>query len=138
MYSVSDSLSSLSVTKPQQSSTEYDDNVHQCSSQSVDVVYDEELIEEYPSANIAFLGWSASAGAGDKSIIIEDNSISTATPECEDETPFQPDEAPSQQESQVGAELPATMLMSNNPICLKAEGDIVTGMCIYICMQLRM
>ena len=133
MYSAPDSLGCSSVTKPQQSSTEHDDNIQQCSSQSVEVAYVEELIEEFPSANIAFLGWSTSAGAGNESMIIEDNaSVSTSTLECQEESPFQIGETPSQQESQVGAELPAAILMSKNPICLKAEGDIVTGM--YICM----
>ena len=138
LYSASDSLISfLPVTIPQQSSIEYDDNIQQCSSQSVEVAYVEELIKEYPSANIAFLGWPASTVAGDESMIIEDDSNSTATQECQDETPLQSDETPlqsdetqSQQESKGGAELPATILLSKiNPICL---GDIVTGMKICL------
>ena len=104
LHSASDSLiSSLPVTTPQQPSIEHEENIQQCSSQSVEVAYVEELIEEYPSANIAFLGWPASTVAGDESMIIEDDGNSTATLECQDETPLQSDETQSQQESKGGA-----------------------------------
>ena len=109
-------ISSLPVAMPQQSSTEHDDNIQHCFSH---VAYVEELIEEYPSANIAFLGWSASTAAVDESMIIEDNaSIITLTPESQDEPPT---ETLSLEETREGAKLPSTILTSKNPIRLKAQ-----------------
>ena len=108
---------------PQQSSPLEDDRIMQYPTsveQSNEMTCVEELLAEYPSANVAFMGRPMSMPAGDESMLMEDDS-STPVHECQDETPFQ-------QESQAGAELPATMTMAKNNIYpVKVEGSIVIG-----------
>ena len=114
---------SLEMPIPEQSSPLEEDRTMQYPTsveQSSEVTYVEELLAEHPSANVAFMGRPVSMPAGDESMIVEDDS-STPVHECQDETPFQ-------QESQAGAELPATMTMAKNNIYpVKVKGSIVTG-----------
>ena len=127
MYNLAHNSASLHMPIPQQSSPVEDDRTVQYPTlveHSSEVTYFEELMAEHPSANIAFMGSQMSVPAVQESMSMEDES-STPVHECQDETPFQ-------QESQAGAELPATMPMSKNDIFpVKAEGSIVTG--TYIC-----
>ena len=113
---------------PQQSSPLEDDRIMQYPTsveQSNEVTCAEELLAEHPSANVAFMGRLMSMPAGEESMLMEDDS-STPAHECQDETSFQ-------QESQAGAELPATMTMAKNNIYLvKVEGSIVTGTYTYV------
>lgn len=122
-HSLSDDSSTSEMPVPQQPVPVDDDTSVQCSpslQHPNEVTYVEELMAEYPSANIAFMGRPMSMQAGDESMLMENDS-STPVLEAQDETPFQ-------QESQTGAGLPATMMMpKNNIFPVKAEGDIVTG-----------
>ena len=124
---------SLEMSIPQQSSPIGDDGIIQHPTlveQSNEVTDFEELLTEHPSANVAFMGGrSVSVPPGGESMSMEDDS-SILVHESQDETPFQ-------QESQAGAELPATMTMAkNNMFPVKAEGSIVTGTCLFYALSL--